>query len=134
MKAKKTYLTICILLIVALAVFLVYKYKHLLFGNKNEEITTIEEVIPKAVFPLKKGSSGSYVKKIQEWINKQADIVFVGPLFAVPGIPLVTDGIWGSKTDAALKYISENSVTINVPRSEIDETFYKLYIKPNRLL
>ena len=56
-------------------------------------------------FPLKKGSIGGRVLDLQKSINKKLN--FVGGYK-----PLKLDGIWGSKTDAAVKLSYGGNVTI----------------------
>ncbi|HON53702.1 MAG TPA: peptidoglycan-binding domain-containing protein, partial [Bacteroidales bacterium] len=43
------------------------------------------------VFPLKQGSRGEEVRKLQEWLNKQN-----------AGITIAVDGIFGPKTESLL--------------------------------
>ncbi|MFA5300136.1 MAG: hypothetical protein WC389_18265 [Lutibacter sp.] len=62
-------------------------------------------------FPLKKGSTGTEVKKVQTWLNKQLTQL----------TPLAVDGVWGDLTD-------ERAFLI-LGKREINEVFYNLNIK-----
>ena len=102
MKKKKgiIFLIIALLLAGGLAYYLWQKKKS---DASDDAPNPAQQPVPlgTSAFPLKKGSNNSYVKELQKWINKQTDTVFMKPVYVVPNYPLATDGIWGSKTDAA---------------------------------
>lgn len=68
-------------------------------------------------FPLKKGSSGERVRKLQAHINKMWGLTPVSRDY----MPLAEDGIFGVKTEAACKlFLGTESVS---------ESWYNQYIK-----
>ena len=66
------------------------------------------------VFPLKKGSSGPEVAKLQTWLNKKAAYYMILT-------PLNVDGIFGPKTEGMCLTITNSK--------EVSEDFYNKNIK-----
>ena len=58
-------------------------------------------VLPVASYPLKNGSKGSNVVTLQKWLNDNG--------YANP--KLTTDGIFGAKTESAVRNMQENANT-----------------------
>jgi hypothetical protein len=54
----------------------------------------MSEVVNAASFPLQYGARGTEVKNLQIWLNDHV---------VIPYAPLDVDGVWGPKTDAAVK-------------------------------
>ena len=130
-KGNIVFLIVAVLLIVGLAVFLYFRKNK---QNSGILVDTPAPAYNPPIFPLKKGSRGAEVKKLQEWINEQAQYVFLAPVFQVPNVPLETDGIWGEKTNAALEYMSSRFSEVKIPFPAVDEAFYKLFIQPLKRL
>lgn len=64
---------------------------------KSATNTIKDVVLPVASFPLKNGSKGSNVVTLQKWLNDKG--------YASP--KLVTDGIFGAKTETAVKLMQD---------------------------
>ncbi len=64
---------------------------------KSATNTIKDVVLPVASFPLKNGSKGSNVVTLQKWLNNKG--------YASP--KLVTDGIFGAKTETAVKLMQD---------------------------
>lgn len=89
---KGVIITIIILTVLAAAIFFIVK----------------SEKRP-SVFPLKQGSRGEEVKKLQKYINAQNQ-----------GVTLDVDGIYGSKTQSAVYMIfGQNEVSKKVYNEKI---------------
>jgi hypothetical protein len=79
---------------------------------------------PASDFPLRMGSQGAKVKQLQALLNERKQIT---------GITLITDGVWGSKTQQALEKLGWPTVITEqhfqhltvVPASDIAELLYK---------
>lgn len=99
----KTWILILIILVAITAIVIYYK-------NKNKDVTNESEL--SSQFPLRKGSSGEEVRKIQEYI-----------LTKNPGLlpKYGADGQWGSETESAVVQL--------FGKSEITEVEYKSIIK-----
>ena len=74
-----------------------------IFGTAPKTIT-----YSPSVFPLKYGSEGDEVRELQLWLNYH---------LIIPYAPLNDDGVWGDKTDAAVRR------TLNV--TEVTEAWFK---------
>jgi len=94
---------IILVILVVVAIIVIY------FKNKNKEI--VNEVIVTS-FPLKSGSSGVEVRKIQEYILSKNPTSL--PVYGA-------DGQWGSET--------QNAVIALFGKSEITEADYKNIFK-----
>ena len=88
-------------------------------------------VLPVALYPLKKGSKGSNVVTLQKWLNDKG--------YASP--KLVTDGDFGAKTENVVKAMQDNPYekTIvdylsnsvwNTPyvKGQISKEFYEVFV------
>jgi hypothetical protein len=90
-----------------------------------KKVPVLSEIIPSGtskskstVFPLKRGSNGSEVSKLQTGINKMlANGVTSLDRTAVKPPLLVVDGIYGQKTEDAVNYV--------FGVKEVDEEKYK---------
>ena len=72
-------------------------------------------------FPLKKGSKGERVKKLQEFLNNNNNE------------SLVVDGIFGSKTEAAVKrnqtpFASFKQMHPNAVEGQVQQKFFRTFI------
>jgi hypothetical protein len=65
---------------------------------KSATSTIVKTVLPVASYPLKNGSKGSNVQMLQNWLNKNG--------YASP--KLVADGVFGAKTETAVRNMQEN--------------------------
>lgn len=104
MKKNKKHVVVIVVVIIILVVVAILVFKP--FKKKKEDgTTTVEKGAGKTTiegkegqkseydqnFPLKKGSKGKYVSAIQRTLNKKKNA------------GLTVDGIWGDKTDVAIK-------------------------------
>jgi hypothetical protein len=131
--------------LIALGSYLVYRYisktkkgKNLTYGESVKEDvkgatdTIVSAVLPVAPFPLKNGSKGSNVIVLQKWLNDKG--------YASP--KLVTDGIFGAKTESAVRnmqefpnqkaiadYISNGIWSTGFAYGKISQEFYTKFIK-----
>lgn len=93
---------------------------------------TTASVLPVASYPLKNGSKGSNVLTLQKWLNDNG--------YASP--KLVTDGIFGAKTENAVKLMQETPFeraiadynskaiwTTDYKSGQITKDFYDKFIK-----
>lgn len=96
--------------VIALGSYLVYRFfsktntgQNLTYADSVKEdiksaTNTIKDVVlPTASYPLKVGSKGSNVVTLQKWLNDKG--------YASP--KLLTDGIFGAKTESAVKLMQE---------------------------
>ena len=109
---KKIIIIIIIVAILGIASFFIYKKQKKASGastggsSGNSNLTTNQP----STFPLKNGSRGNEVKILQSTLNKTGQTA----------IPLVVDGIFGTKTEAALyekvglKQLTKNQYTAYV--------------------
>ena len=142
MKKKKLIYLIAGLVILAVVIYLYIKYrqsKPFIPSTPEENAKTSTDLggtsTPTATdsFPLKFGSKGLRVKRLQTWINEQANLMQAKNLGYVPNIPLAIDGVFGSKTDAALKAISKAQTWQGTYLKASDiypatEAFYQAYV------
>ena len=97
-------------MIIGTGAYLVYRFvtktksgQNLSYADSVKEdvksaTNTIKDVVlPVASFPLKNGSKGSNVVTLQKWLNDKG--------YASP--KLVTDGIFGAKTETAVKKMQD---------------------------
>lgn len=66
---------------------------------KGATNSVVSAVLPLAPYPLKNGSKGSNVVVLQKWLNDNG--------YASP--KLTTDGIFGAKTESAVRNMQENA-------------------------
>jgi len=131
--------------LIALGYYLVYRYisktkkgEKLTYGESvKEDVKDATDTIVSAVslvapFPLKNGSKGSNVIVLQKWLNDKG--------YASP--KLVTDGIFGAKTESAVRnmqefanekaiadYISNGIWSTDFAYGKISQEFYTKFIK-----
>lgn len=131
--------------LIALGSYLVYRYisktkkgEKLTYGESvKEDVKDATDTIVNAVslvapFPLKNGSKGSNVIVLQKWLNDKG--------YASP--KLVTDGIFGAKTESAVRnmqefpnqkaiadYISNGIWSTGFEYGKISQEFYTKFIK-----
>lgn len=134
-KNKKILYFISALLLVGILVYLYVRYKSSVSvatvlsdtNTTNQNTTTVVA----SGFPLKYGSKGTRVKQVQVWINKQAEAMSI--FTKVPNAPLSIDGVWGSKTEAAIKFINAygwKGLTSSYSMYPVNESFYYAYCVP----
>lgn len=131
--------------LVGLGAYLVYRYisktkkgQKLSYSEsvkediKSASDTVKEKILSVSSYPLKLNSKGSNVITLQKWLNDKG--------YASP--KLVTDGIFGAKTESAVKtmqetpyekaildYISKAQWTSNYSFGQISEDFYSKFVK-----
>lgn len=101
--------------IVAVLVYFARKSKNKALNESSTtpSTSTSKTVLPAAdIFPLKSGSKGEEVKTVQRYLNSQKPLS--SSTATLPDLTI--DGIWGPKTQDAVKY----KLGIN----QIDYTFY----------
>jgi hypothetical protein len=131
--------------LIALGSYLVYRYS--VKTKKGEKLTYTESVkedvkdatstivntvLPVASYPLKKGSKGSNVVVLQRWLNNNG--------YAEP--KLVTDGIFGAKTESAVRnmqeyanqkviadYVVNNLFNTNFAYGQVSQDFFTKFVK-----
>jgi hypothetical protein len=131
--------------LIALGSYLVYRYS--VKTKKGEKLTYTESVkedvkdatstivntvLPVASYPLKKGSKGSNVVVLQKRLNNNG--------YAEP--KLVTDGIFGAKTESAVRnmqeyanqkniadYIVNNIFSTNFAYGQVSQDFFTKFVK-----
>jgi hypothetical protein len=131
--------------LIALGAYLVYRYS--VKTKKGEKLTYTESVkedvkdatstivntvLPVASYPLKKGSKGSNVVVLQRWLNNNG--------YAEP--KLVTDGIFGAKTESAVinmqeyanqkviaDYVVNNLFNTNFAYGQVSQDFFTKFVK-----
>lgn len=131
--------------LIALGSYLVYRYS--VKTKKGEKLTYTESVkedvkdatnvvvntvLPVASYPLKKGSKGSNVVVLQKWLNDNG--------YAEP--KLVTDGIFGAKTESAVRnmqeyanqkaisdYITSLAFSPNFAYGQVSQEFFTKFVK-----
>jgi hypothetical protein len=99
---------------------------------KSATSTIVKTVLPVASYPLKNGSKGSNVQMLQNWLNKNG--------YASP--KLVADGVFGAKTESAVRnmqenpnqkaiydYISSNAFSTNFVYGQISLEFFTKFVK-----
>lgn len=106
---EKKYWIIGILLFIAIVVFVIWRKKNQeqqkaqdVSSNEAEpvKITEDKKVVPVSTFPLKMGSRGPEVFKLQAWMLRNE------------GSRAKVDGIWGKETEEAVKkYLKVNSIS-----------------------
>ena len=131
--------------LIALGSYLVYRYtvktkkgEKLTYAEsvkedvKDATSTIVNTVLPVAPFPLKKGSKGSNVVVLQKWLNDSG--------YAEP--KLATDGIFGAKTESAVRnmqeyatqkviadYIVNNMFSTNFAYGQVSQEFFTKFVK-----
>ena len=91
---KKTIIIVSIILLIGIIYyFVIYKKKVDATTEENPTKKVNTDALNNTVFPLKKGSTGSKVKEVQNYLNKN-----IRPPFNL----LVVDGIFGQATEDAL--------------------------------
>ena len=131
--------------LIALGSYLVYRYsvktkkgKKLTYTEsvkedvKDATSTIVKTVLPVASYPLKKGSKGSNVVVLQRWLNNNG--------YAEP--KLVTDGIFGAKTESAVRnmqeyanqkviadYVVNNLFNTNFAYGQVSQDFFTKFVK-----
>ena len=99
---------------------------------KDATSTVVNTVLPVASYPLKKGSYGSNVVMLQKWLNDNG--------YASP--KLTTDGIFGAKTETAVRnmqeyanqkaivdYISASAFSTNFAYGQVSYEFFAKFVK-----
>lgn len=99
---------------------------------KGATSTIVNAVLPTASYPLKNGSKGSNVQMLQNWLNKNG--------YASP--KLVADGIFGAKTESAVRnmqefpnqkaiadYISNLAFSTNFAYGQVSLEFFTKFVK-----
>ena len=99
---------------------------------KSATSTIVKTVLPVASYPLKNGSKGSNVQMLQNWLNKNG--------YASP--KLVADGVFGAKTESAVRnmqenpnqkaiydYISGNAFSTNFVYGQVSLEFFTKFVK-----
>jgi len=99
---------------------------------KDATNAVVSAVLPVAYYPLKNGSKGSNVVVLQKWLNDKG--------YASP--KLVTDGVFGGKTEIAVRNMQEYANQKNIADyiasaiwstdfayGEISKEFYTKFIK-----
>ena len=99
---------------------------------KGATSTIVNAVLPTASYPLKNGSKGSNVQMLQNWLNKNG--------YASP--KLVADGIFGAKTESAVRnmqefpnqkaiadYISNSAFSTNFVYGQVSLEFFTKFVK-----
>jgi hypothetical protein len=94
--------------------------------------TIVNAVLPVASYPLKNGSKGSNVQMLQNWLNKNG--------YASP--KLVADGIFGAKTESAVRnmqefpnqkaiadFISNSAFSTNFAYGQVSLEFFTKFVK-----
>jgi lysozyme family protein len=131
--------------VIGLGAYLVYRFisktksgEQLTYAESvkqdvNTATNTIKDIVlPVASYPLKNGSKGSNVVTLQKWLNDKG--------YASP--KLVTDGIFGAKTESAIKlmqetpyektisdYISKAQFTSDYSFGQVSQDFYQKFVK-----
>ena len=131
--------------LIALGSYLVYRYsvktkkgKKLTYTEsvkedvKDATSTIVNTVLPVASYTLKKGSKGSNVVVLQRWLNNNG--------YAEP--KLVTDGIFGAKTESAVRnmqeyanqkviadYVVNNLFNTNFAYGQVSQDFFTKFVK-----
>jgi hypothetical protein len=131
--------------VIGLGAYLVYRFisktksgEQLTYAESvkqdvNTATNTIKDVVlPVASYPLKNGSKGSNVVTLQKWLNDKG--------YASP--KLVTDGVFGAKTESAIKlmqetpyekaisdYISKAQFTSDYSFGQVSQDFYQKFVK-----
>lgn len=131
--------------VIALGSYLVYRFISKTKSGQNLTYTdsvkqdiksatnTIKDVVlPSASYPLKVGSKGSNVVTLQKWLNDKG--------YASP--KLVTDGVFGAKTESAVKlmqdtpyekaisdYINDAIWGTNYSSGQVSKEFYDKFVK-----
>jgi len=139
---KKVFIVLLVISVVIAAIYFVF-VKVIDFTKTKQntdsgsENTGTVSNTTQSEFPLQKGSRGDKVKTLQRWINSQAKAMEVFDT-NVLNVPLVVDGVFGSKTDSALSYISKYGwMGSNVTAKEIypvSEIFYYTTVAPMKTL
>ena len=99
---------------------------------KGATSTIVNAVLPVASYPLKNGSKGSNVQMLQNWLNKNG--------YASP--KLVADGIFGAKTESAVRnmqefpnqkaiadFISNSAFSTNFVYGQVSLEFFTKFVK-----
>ncbi len=115
MKGKSWIIVCVVLLIIGLLLFL---FRDKILG-KNKDAGTAGTGSDAAVpeFPLAVGSRGEKVRKLQAYLNQMFSLAPVSRDY----MPLVEDGIFGTKTEAACQMFLNTS--------SVSETWYNQNIK-----
>ena len=116
---KRSWAIIVVLLLLAVALCLVF-FSDKLFGGKEQTAASGSDgsgggnTVAVSKFPLKKGSQGEEVRKLQQYLNSCMAYYLVLT-------PLDVDGIFGAKTEGMCVTITGNR--------EISQEFYNQYVK-----
>jgi len=99
----------------AIAAYVIVKKVRQRIDEQKEEKITNDKVIdePVSTFPLKVGSRGEEVKKLQQYLNQKLQ-----EAYGRQATMLDVDGIFGAKTEDALKAVSGNT---QVAKSEYEK-------------
>lgn len=126
---RKTWITIGTLLVVGSGAYLGVNYFLAKRKSKDLQKQAADDLSKgnstpavKAEFPLKKGSKGMLVSMLQEWLNKNNNET------------LTVDGIFGSKTEAAVKrnqmpFESFKTMYPTAVEGQVSENFFTKFIK-----
>lgn len=105
-----------------------------LSGSESSGTSTTVQI--SSQFPLQKGSSGEKVKTLQRWINAQAQAM--AGFVTVPNAPLTVDGVFGNKTEAAIKFIASYGWQAQNATSKeiypVTEPFFYVNVVPMKIL
>lgn len=124
-------IVIAILAILSAVIYFALKASganSLIIGTGTDNGTDPGEYQPTATgnFPLRQGSKGTAVKLLQAYINQ------MGNSFELGG-KLVTDGVWGAKTQVAYALLQSN-VEFLSSNQFITETEFNNYVQPHQHL
>jgi len=122
MKNKNTLIIVGVV-VLAILIFAIYKYRSVLFASSTGEVNKTpitgqqpDVTIVSAVFPLKNGSHGNEVLNLQKAFNRTASTY--GPVAL-----LVEDGIFGPKTELAVTLMLQG-------KKEVSKEDYVKYVLP----
>lgn len=108
MKPKTKLIIALVFLVIGIGTLLLYVYKDKIFGSKTPSDQSQNNNQPPAAFPLKKGSSGPYVKAFQKYLLTQKSDCL--PKYGA-------DGYWGDETEGCAQSVLGSDV--------VDYTKYK---------
>lgn len=112
----KSWIIVCVVMLIIGVLLFLFRDKIL---GKKTEVSGIDgtETAPVSEFPLAVGSRGEKVKALQRYLNQMFTLAPVSRDY----MPLVEDGIFGTKTEAACQMFLNTS--------SVSETWYNQNIK-----
>ena len=125
---KKTIIIISIIVLIGLIYYFVIYKKKAVSKDTEETLTKTKvnlDALNNTVFPLKKGSTGTEVKALQNFLNT---------VIQVPFNKLVVDGNFGTLTEEALKrYNGKTQVSLSdsINMNNALKNAYSTIINPN---